>query len=317
MTFHTPILILCWRRPHTLRQVINAIRPVAPTCIFVACDGPNPNRPGEAEKVAATRDLIEQDIDWPCQIERFYSDYNQGCRWGVSRAINWFFEHVEEGIILEDDCVPHPDFFSYCELLLDRYRHDTRVWCISGNNFQDGLWHGCGDYLFSQIPMCWGWATWRTRWQCYDSHLDKWPVANQLNLLVSLIPNPAMRKYWSRIWHRLWVEGVPDSWAYRWAFTCVINSLTAIPKVNLVSNVGFGDDATHTVLASPIRKAEALGNIGMTHPIFVASHIFDDNSIFDNHFGGKYCKFPFSLLKVLRTIARRLIRVLQLKAFSS
>ena len=130
MSFDTPLLLIAWRRPHTLRQVIDAIRPVAPTRIFVACDGPNPERPGEAEKVAATRAVIEQEINWPCQIERLYSDVNQGCRLGVSRAISWFFEQVEEGIILEDDCVPHPDFFIYCANLLERYRHDEHIWCI-------------------------------------------------------------------------------------------------------------------------------------------------------------------------------------------
>jgi hypothetical protein len=104
----TPLLLIAWRRPHTLRLVIDAIRPVAPTRLYVACDGPNTERPGEAEKVAATRAVIEHEIDWPCQIERLYSDVNQGCRLGVSRAITWFFEQVEEGIILEDDCVPIP-----------------------------------------------------------------------------------------------------------------------------------------------------------------------------------------------------------------
>jgi hypothetical protein len=113
----TPILLITWRRPHTLRQVIDTIRPVAPTHMFVACDGPNPERLGEAEKVAATRAVIEQEIDWSCQIERLYSDVNQGCRLGVSRAITWFFEQVEEGIMLEDD-VHQPTVFPYCPTLL-------------------------------------------------------------------------------------------------------------------------------------------------------------------------------------------------------
>ena len=99
MSMDTPLLLIAWRRPHTLRQVIDTIRLVAPTRLFVACDCPNPERPGEAEKVAATRQVIEQEIDWPCQIERFYSEVNQGCRLGVSRAISWFFEQVEEGTI--------------------------------------------------------------------------------------------------------------------------------------------------------------------------------------------------------------------------
>ena len=118
---NTPILLIAWRRPHTLRQVLDAIRPMIPSRPFVACDGPNPERPGEAEKVAATRQVIEQEIDWPCQIERLYPDVNQGCSLGVSRAITWFFDNVEEGIILEDDCVPHPDFFPYCTSLLEPF----------------------------------------------------------------------------------------------------------------------------------------------------------------------------------------------------
>ena len=130
MSMNTPLLLIVWRRPHTLRQVINAIRPLAPSRLFVACDGPNPNRLGEDEKVAATRAVIDHEIDWPCHIERLYSNVNLGCRLGVSRAITWFFEHVEEGIILEDDCVPHSDFFIYCSTLLDRYRYDTSVFNV-------------------------------------------------------------------------------------------------------------------------------------------------------------------------------------------
>jgi len=127
MTFNTPVLLLAWRRPHTTQQVINAIRAVKPTRMFVACDGPNPKRPGEAAKVMATRQVIEREIDWPCTIERRYSEVNQGCKLGVSRAITWFFDQIEAGIILEDDCVPHPDFFYFCSTLLDLYRDDQRV----------------------------------------------------------------------------------------------------------------------------------------------------------------------------------------------
>jgi len=120
--FNCPILLIAWRRPETLRQVIDAIRPLAPSRIFVACDGPNPERPGEAEKVFATRAVIEHEIDWPCQIERLYYDVNQGCRLGVSRAITWFFQQVGESIILEDDCVPHPDFFPYYATMPENFR---------------------------------------------------------------------------------------------------------------------------------------------------------------------------------------------------
>ena len=294
----TPLLLIAWRRPHTLRQVIDAIRPVAPTRLFVACDGPNPERPGEAEKVAATRQVIEQEIDWPCQIERLYSDVNQGCRLGVSRAISWFFEHVEEGIILEDDCFPHPDLFSYCTTLLERYRHDTRVWCISGSNFQNGQLRGDGSYYFSRYPHIWGWATWRRCWQHYDAQLSGWPELRDSALFPSVVEDALERNYWSAIWQRLVDEGQPDTWDYQWTFTCMANGgLTALPNRNLVRNVGFDADATHTsyAQASPDRAARFVVDstttlrgleFPLTHPSFLLRHAAADRFEFEHKLGG-------------------------------
>ena len=307
--FDTPVLLVVWRRPHELRQVIKAVRSVAPSRIFVACDGPNHQRLGEAEKVAATRQVIEQEIDWPCDIKRLYSDVNQGCRLGVSRAINWFFEEVEEGIILEDDCVPHPDFFTYCSIMLDRYRSDTRVWCVSGNNFLDADWSGDGDYFFSQIPMSWGWASWRSRWNFYDSDLHLWPLTKKYSVLQSLMPDSLMRSYWTSIWEKLWTRDTPDSWAYRWAFTCVVNrGLTVLPKVNLVQNVGFGVDATHTISHRLIRPTSPLETPSLTAPRLVASLHVNDIFIFDHHFGGKWMRFPLSLVKPFASLIRLFLR---------
>lgn len=293
----TPVLLIAWRRPHTLRQVINAMRPVAPRRLFVACDGANPNRPGEAEKVAATRELIEQEIDWPCQIERLYSDLNQGCRLGVSRAITWFFERVEEGIILEDDCVPHPVFFSYCQTLLDRYRTDTRVWCISGNNFQDGQWRGDGSYYFSRYNHCWGWASWRRCWQYYDDDLSQWPDLRDSGLLSTVFDNPRERQYWQRTWEKLLRDGKPDSWAYRWTFTSLVNGgLTALPNRNLVSNIGFGEDATHTSSCVPNIVRTALIDPNH-HPTFLLRDAIADRYTFDNQY-----KLPLLIFRLPRRI---------------
>lgn len=283
---NTPLLLLIWRRPQTLRHVINAIRPVAPTQIFVACDGPIPDRPDEAQRVEAARALINNEIDWPCRIERLYSDAHQGCRLGVSRGISWFFDHVDEGIILEDDCVPHPDFFTYCTTLLQRYRHDTRVWCVSGDNFQNGSWRGDGSYYFSRYSHCWGWASWRRCWQHYDADLSKWPVLRDSCLLEAIFEDPLEREYWSLIWQRLVDESQPDSWAYRWIFTCLCNSgLTALPNRNLVSNIGFGPNATHTTF--PLEPT--LIETGLTHinpPSFVLRNSVADRYTFDHVFGG-------------------------------
>jgi hypothetical protein len=309
----TPLLLIAWRRPHTLRQVIDAIRPIAPTRLYAACDGPNPDRPGEAEKVAATRAVIEHEIDWPCQIERLYSEVNLGCRLGVSRAISWFFEQVEEGIILEDDCVPHPDFFPYCTTLLERYRHDTRVWCISGDNFQNGQWRGDGSYYFSRYNHCWGWASWRRCWQHYDGDLDQWPALRASDLLKSIFPDPVERRYWSTIWQRLLYKGQPNTWDYQWSFTAQVNGgLTALPNVNLVHNVGFGQDATHTTglvsSGSVTSLAHGLGEL--VHPGFVVRHVDADRFTFDRHYGGLYRRFPLTLIAFPKRLLAHLSRKL-------
>jgi hypothetical protein len=307
----TPVLILAWRRTHTLRQVIDAIRPVAPTRLFVACDGPNTERPGEAEKVGATRQVIEHEINWPCQIERLYSDENQGCRLGVSRAISWFFEQVEEGIILEDDCVPHPDFFPYCTTLLERYRHDTRVWCISGNNFQNGQWRGDGSYYFSRYNHCWGWASWRRCWQHYDAHLSQWPALRNSGLMESIFEDSVESKYWSAIWQRLIDESKPDSWAYRWTFSCLFNGgITALPNRNLVSNVGFGVDGTHT-LGKPINTDVGAGLDPRRHPTFLLRDRKADRYTFDHVLGGKVKRFPLSMFAFPKRVVGKTIRSLQ------
>lgn len=303
---NTPLLLIAWRRPHTLRQVINAIRLVAPSRLYIACDGPNPDRPGEAEKVALVRAVIQHEIDWPCHIERLYSDVNHGCRLGVSRALTWFFEQVEEGIILEDDCVPHPDFFPYCTTLLERYRHDTRVWCISGNNFQNGQWRGDGSYYFSRYNHCWGWASWRRCWQYYDGSLDQWPTLRNSGLLDTIFDESLERDYWSGIWQGLWVSGEPDTWDYQWTFTCLSNGgLTALPNRNLVSNVGFGADATHTTGSPMATDIRHQGLQPLDPPSFMVRDAVADHYTFNTIYGGDQLRRHRSLLGRLRTRVSR------------
>jgi hypothetical protein len=276
--------------------------------LYVACDGANPERPNEVEKVAATREIIEREINWNCKIERFYSDVNQGCRLGVSRAISWFFDQVDEGIILEDDCVPHPDFFPYCTTLLERYRHDTRVWCISGNNFQNGQWRGDGSYYFSRYNHCWGWASWRRCWKHYDANLLHWSVLRESGLLQTIFDDPVECHYWSGIWQRLIDCGEPNTWDYQWTLTCLVNSgLTALPNRNLVANVGFGSDATHTT-GKAIDTTTGVGIDPNDHPSFVLRDGYADRHTFDHHFGGKWYRFPRSAILYLRRLASKKFR---------
>ena len=253
--------------------------------------------------MVATRQVIGQEIDWPCQIERLYSDENQGFRLGPMRAITWFFEQVEEGIILEDDCVPHPDFFPYCTTLLELYRHDTRVWCISANNFQNGQWRGDGSYYFSRYNHCWGWASWRRCWQHYDADLVQWLALRDSGRLNTIFEDPLERKYWGEIWQRTHAKTVPITWwDYQWTFTWLVNSglITSLPNHNLVSNVGFGADATHTIeVANPTVADQGLGEL--KHPGFLLRNGVADHFTLLNIFGGMY-------LKANKSILRRLLR---------
>ena len=226
---------------------MNALRPIQPTQLYIACDGPLPNSQSEALKVSNTRLLIRDSIDWNCDVKYFYSDVNQGCRLGVSRAITWFFEQVPEGIILEDDCVPHPSFFGFCETLLERYRDNSRVWQICGTNHLPC--HSSDyDYFFSRYGPIWGWASWRRAWLSYDSELSMWPKMKIQASDVYLNPQELAQKL--SIGDKLYSQKF-DTWDYQWAIINAFNGgINIIPKINLIENVGFGFDATHTTTAN-------------------------------------------------------------------
>lgn len=266
----TPVLLIAWRRDSILQKVIDALRIVRPRQLFIACDGPNRERLGEAEKVAATRALIDTCIDWDCQVDKLYSDINLGCRRCVSSAITWFFSHVEEGIILEDDCVPHIDFFGFCSSLLDRYRNDSRIWSICGSNFQLGHRRGDASYYFSIHGDSWGWATWRRAWEHYEQTEALWPRFRDSGRLRDVFLIKQEEIFWLDIINNLFDNGKPDSWAYQWWLTSWMNhGLHIWPNSNLISNIGFGDDATHTFGATLFAGTQLQSLGPLTHPDFI------------------------------------------------
>ncbi|MDZ7959690.1 MAG: TylF/MycF/NovP-related O-methyltransferase [Aulosira sp. DedQUE10] len=239
----TPVGFIIFNRPDTTARVFEAIRQAKPPKLLVIADGPRADKFGEAEKCAAARAIINQ-VDWECEVLTNYSDINLGCRKRVSSGLNWVFEQVEEAIILEDDCLPHPTFFRYCQELLDEYHDDERVMMISGNNFQFGRKRTEYSYYFSRYGHCWGWASWRRAWAKYDDSMQVWPEAKDNDWLHNILQNEQAVAYWSRIFQGVY-EGF-NSWAYIWQYILWINSgLTILPNVNLVSNIGFGS-GTHT-----------------------------------------------------------------------
>lgn len=278
-----PVVFLVFNRPDVTERVFERIREAKPEQLFVVADGARIDRPGESEKVAATRAITER-VDWPCEVHRNYSEINLGCGRRVSSGITWAFEQVEEAIILEDDCLPHPSFFHYCAELLQRYRDDERVMTISGDNFQRGIRRGDASYYFSKYMHCWGWATWRRAWQHFAPGIDFWPDVRESGCLSAVCFDDKEREYWTGIFERVYT-GEIDTWDYPWLLCIWMQSgLNALPNVNLVTNIGFGADATHTrgELSDAVLPVADIGPL--THPRFLCRNADADALTRTEHF---------------------------------
>jgi len=247
----SPVLFLLFNRPDTTLRVFNEIKAAKPSRLYIAADGPRMDRPGEALLCKEAVAIVSQ-IDWECKVERLIRTDNLGCKQAVSSAIDWFFENEEEGIILEDDCLPAKSFFYYCDILLEKYRYDTRIRHIAGCNLQRGKTWGDASTYFANQTHVWGWATWRRVWAEYDKDLKKYDEHEVAEKLGNIFTDPFLVEEWTRIFREV-KSGKIDTWDYQLAFINYFNnSLSVNPNVNLISNIGFGDDATHTLsLDSP------------------------------------------------------------------
>jgi hypothetical protein len=297
----TPVAFLIFNRPDTTNKVFAAIRQARPPKLLVVADGPRIDRPGEAEKCAAARAIIDG-VDWQCEVLTNYSNINLGCKARVSSGLNWVFEQVESAIILEDDCLPNPSFFLFCEKLLDYYREDERIMVISGDNFQFGRQRDNYSYYFSRYNHCWGWASWRRAWQHYDVEMKLWKKIRDDRLLELMFSESRAIKYWQRIFQTTYDNKV-DSWAYRWTFACWLQSgLTVIPQVNLVSNIGFDFDGTHTTVKNTLANLPVTEmDLPLVHPPFVIRHSQAD------HFT-QNTKFSRPLAKRLLNKAQKILK---------
>jgi hypothetical protein len=242
-----PVALIIFNRPDVTSRVAETVAKARPSRVFVVADGPRPDRPGEAEKCTATRAVIER-IDWPCEVVKRYSEVNLGCGRGPASGIGWVFEQTDRAIILEDDCLPHPTFFRYCDDLLELYGDDDTIMQIAGSNFQHDHKRGDASYFFSCFKICWGWATWRRAWKHMDMSMKLWPELRDTSWLINLVGNAEAAQYWAVKFEDAWrAGGAIDYWDYQWLFaTWVQNGLCTMPNVNLISNIGFSEDATHT-----------------------------------------------------------------------
>lgn len=243
-----PILLLVYNRTDTLARVWAVLEEVRPPVLFISADGPKPERPEDTERTTAVRQLVQQRLTWRCDAYFNFAPTNQGCRLGVANGITWFFSHVEAGIILEDDTLPHPTFFSYATQLLEHYKGDERIGTLTGYQPFVG-WKGfAGDWDFIRMPLIWGWATWRRVWQRYDPAIADWPQVKKAGLLQrlpGLSPPAQKRLHW--LFQEAW-SGKVDTWDYQLTYLLLREGqLTVIPRLNLIQNLGHGHPlAVHT-----------------------------------------------------------------------
>lgn len=269
------VLFLIFNRPEPTRIVFEQIRLAKPSNLFVAADGPRLNKNGEYQLCEETRSIVKL-IDWECEVKTLFRTENLGCGKAVSSAVDWFFENVEEGIILEDDCLPNQSFFTFCEEMLRYYKDDHSVMHIGGTNYQNGIQRGDGSYYFSRFTHIWGWATWRNRWVLYDFSLEKYKDQSTEGLgrgLTSLLDSVRNNEI--------------DTWDIQWFMSVWFNEgLSITPNVNLVKNIGYGIGATHTFIVPRWLKLMHSGEINnITYPsdkklnseadIFVRKIMFD------------------------------------------
>lgn len=252
---NTAVLFLVFNRPNLTKRVFEVISEVKPPRLYIACDGPRPDRPGEVELVQQVRSIATK-INWVCQVNTLYQDKNIGCQFGPRKGIDWFFSQEAEGIILEDDCLPNTSFFYFCEQMLIRYRKDERFMAISGTNIFPKL-NTDGDYFVSKYPLMWGWATWARAWSKYDPDINSWSDQRKSRWLETLdLGGLSFRLTWQEIFDKTnLLKEKATWWDYQWIYSCwVSNGWSIIPSRNLVSNIGFQESATHTFKIDPYRS---------------------------------------------------------------
>ena len=263
------VLFIVFNRPAETAAVLEKIREAQPPRLYIGADGPRADRPGEQELCRQTRENALK-VDWDCEVKTLFKDNNVGCKIGEASAMQWFFENEEEGIILEDDTLPANSFFRFCDELLEKYRNDSRIRIISGANFQHGKKWGDATYYFSNLIHGWGWAGWRRVWNEYDMELNQYDERDVKEKLSNIYSDPMIIDSWYNIFVGI-KSGRIDTWDYQFGFSSFFNNgLCIIPNYNLVTNIGFGENATHTTDSNNILSKVPLEEINeIKHPLYI------------------------------------------------
>jgi hypothetical protein len=283
---HKPaIAFFGFNRPDCTQVVFEEIRRHRPEKLLLVADGPRIHVPTDAPRCEAVRQIMKS-VDWQCDVRMDFSDSNLGCKRRMASGIDWVFSQVDEAVLLEDDCVPSADFFRFCSEMLARYRDNPKVMHIGGSNFQAGRVRGDGSYYFSRFFHVWGWASWRRAWKNYDVAMLSWPQAKSDNWISKYFSSPAQRQYWTGVFDSVH-GGKLDTWDYQWVYAgWQHDGVSVIPNVNLITNIGFGPDATHTIGPAASLKVPT-GVLGeLRHPKTISVNQAADRFTFDENCGG-------------------------------
>ncbi len=299
--FQTPILFLIFNRPDTTKLVFESIKRIKPAKLYIAADGARKHKVGEDLLCKETRSIIDL-IDWECEIKTLFRNENLGCKIAVSSAIDWFFENEEQGIILEDDCLPNESFYIYCETLLNYYASNERIMHISGNNFQDGNVRGNGSYYFSNYNHIWGWATWKRAWKAYNVDLSFLTETETETLIEKQFDTKKERLFWNNIFKKV-INKTIGTWDYQWTYAVWKNNgLSILPNKNMIANIGFNNNGTHTsgvdILGLSNMKTFSISKI--IHPTEIEINKKADKYGLDHYFNPS--KFFYLYKKIIHTI---------------
>ena len=271
----TPVALIIFNRPDKTKIVFEEIRKAKPAELFIIADGPRKNVDKDYHLCNKTREVVEN-IDWDCHVYKNYSEINLGTRVRPSSGLEWVFTKTDEAIILEDDCLPHPSFFEYCQTLLEHHKNNYNINMISGSNFISKYSNKNYSYYFSVFHHFWGWATWKRSWELFDLEMKSWPALKASKLLYQTIPDKKSAKYWETLFDDVYNGKISTSWDYQWYYSSWKNkNLAIIPSVNLISNIGFGQGATHTKNPNHIRANVPFEEIRfpLVHPPEIKSDV--------------------------------------------
>lgn len=307
-TADSAVALFIFNRPSTTEQVFNQIAEAEPPRLYVIADGPREDHPNDIQKCQSARKITDA-VNWQCEVKRNYAKQNQGLKQRFVTGLEWLFDYESEAIILEDDCVPNLDFFKFCEVMLEEYRDDKRVWDISGSNHLESWKESHQDYHFSFNGGIWGWATWRRSWEQYDPEMDLWTDPEARARFRDVIADKSIITYLETIYGRTYDRDI-ETWDYPWGFSRQLNSgLSVVPARNLVSNVGFGENATNTTDTSS--QMAAIPRDSLNFPLHIRDYVAVDREYDRAYF--KMRTEPWERIPFLRRVTDKLLRSQSIK----